>query len=621
MEFAADPNGDGKIKDRVHVINMSLGSDYGQPFDDDLSTAVDNATGFGILTVAAAGNGSDKPYVQGTPAAAETALSVAQTQVPSAALQLFTVNGVNHAAVFQPWSTPLTGTITAPVQYGNGAGGNLDGCAPFPAGSLAGKIVLVDRGACNFTLKIKTIGDAGGEAGIIGLIAPGAPFSGGDGGDRPINIPGYMISQASSNAIKAAIAGPGATGVLNPDNQLPLVGQMVGSSARGPRHESEQTIKPEIGAPGASVSAIAGTGTGTGPFGGTSGASPMVAGSAALLLDGFGGTKTTGQGTPGGNAIGHGLSPTEVKALLMNNAETDIDTDPFTGLAPITRIGGGEVRVNRALDAPAAAWDNDVPTGALGFGFVDVADDTVTLKKTVRIRNYDNGRRTYSITPEFRFGNDVTNGAVSVSAPSSVEVKPGRGKDTLFEVTMTIDGAKLRGNFMNSGSNGANPDVLTTNEYDGYLVLDDGSHTFRLAWHVLPRKAANVVPSTTTLTGGDQTIGLDNTGVGRAQNDAYALIAESPNQPEGPLGGQSPRPDIRGVGVNTFTGSGRASAPTSSRSCGRSPSTRGSGRSTSCRSATSSSWTRTRTAPTTGRSSTGTSRSAVSATAASSPGL
>ena len=157
-------------------------------------------------------------------------------------------------------------------------------------------------------------------AGIIGLIAPGAPFSGGDGGDRPITIPGYMISQASSNAIKSAL---GLTGTLNPNNQLPLVGQMVGSSARGPRHESEQTNKPEIGAPGASVSAIAGTGTGTGPFGGTSGASPMVAGSAALLLEGFGGAKTTGQGTPGGNAIGHGLSPTEVKALLMNNAETE----------------------------------------------------------------------------------------------------------------------------------------------------------------------------------------------------------------------------------------------------------------------------------------------------------
>ena len=75
------------------------------------------------------------------------------------------------------------------------------------------------------------------------------------------------------------------------------------------RMKDTTLIKPEIGAPGASVSAIAGTGTGEGPFGGTSGASPMVAGSAALLLEGFGGTKTSGKGTPSGKCLGHGLSP------------------------------------------------------------------------------------------------------------------------------------------------------------------------------------------------------------------------------------------------------------------------------------------------------------------------
>ena len=41
---------------------------------------------------------------------------------------------------------------------------------------------------------------------------------------------------------------------------------MVGSSSRGPQHENTTLIKPEIGAPGASVSAIAGTGTGTVPL-------------------------------------------------------------------------------------------------------------------------------------------------------------------------------------------------------------------------------------------------------------------------------------------------------------------------------------------------------------------
>jgi minor extracellular serine protease Vpr len=556
MEFAADPNGDGRFSDRVDIINMSLGADYGQPFDDDLSAAVDNATRLGILTVSSAGNGFDKPYVTGTPSSAETALSVAQTAVPSAMLALMQIIAPasiagQFPAVFQPWSAPLTSVIEGPVQYGDGAGGNLLGCDPFASGSLDGKVVLVDRGACNFSLKIKNIGEAGGLLGIIGLVAPGDPFEGGDGGDRPIDIPGYMISQAVSNRLKSGL--PDTVVRFDPAVGIPLAGSVVGSSSRGPQHEDTHLIKPEIGAPGASVSAIAGSGAETGPFGGTSGAAPMVSGSAALLLEATGGTKATAKGRPSGRAVGLGLTPIEVKARLMNTGETQIVNDPLTGeLAPITRIGGGEVRVDQAVAATAAAWDSDVASAALSFGFVDVTD-TVTRTKTVRIRNYDNSRRTYNVTPTFRFDNDL-DGAVSVSAPSSVRVQPGVGRDTTFDVTITIDGSKLRGNYMNSGSQGANPAGLTLNEYDGYLVLDDGKQPLHLPWHVLPRKAAEVVPDTTDLEPGafPQVIGLDNEGVGTAQNDAYALLAVSDDQPNGDRGGQAPTPDIRAVGINTF---------------------------------------------------------------------
>ncbi len=91
---------------------MSLGSPYGQPFDDDLSEAVDNAAKVGVLTVASAGNSADKQFITGSPAAASSALSVAQTAVPSATLQLMTVTSArrraDRGAVFQPWSAPLT---------------------------------------------------------------------------------------------------------------------------------------------------------------------------------------------------------------------------------------------------------------------------------------------------------------------------------------------------------------------------------------------------------------------------------------------------------------------------------------------------------------------------------
>jgi subtilisin family serine protease len=531
MDFSVDPNGDGDVSDAVDIINMSLGATYGQPFDDDLSQAVENATLVGVLTVSSAGNCADKPYCTGTPSSAPSAISVAQTQVPSAALQLISVGSSDYPAVFQPWSVPLTSTVSGPVQYGDGAGGNLNGCAPFAPGSLTGLVVLVDRGACNFTLKISNISQAGGAAGIIGLVAPGAPFSGGDGGDRPIDIPGYMISQADSNAIKAQV---GSTGTIDPANQLALSGQMVGSSARGPQHEADNIIKPEIGAPGASVSAIAGSGDGTGPFGGTSGASPMVAGSAALLLE-----------------AQPDLAPAETKAKLMNTGDTNIDIDPFSGLAEITRIGGGEVRVDQAIGAPAAAWDDDSLQGALSFGFVDVKAQTSTLHKKVRVRNYSDEDRTYSITPTFRFDDDAESGAIEVQAPRSVRVRA--HSDAIFNVKMKINGLNLPGNFMNSGSNGANPAALTANEFDGYLVLDDGSQPIHLPWHVLPRKSANVVGRPVlAFKGGEDRLSLTNNGVGTAQIDAYSLLATSPNQPEGGPGEQSPTPDLRAVGVNTF---------------------------------------------------------------------
>lgn len=514
----------------VDVINMSLGALYGQAFDDDLSAAVDGATAAGVLTVASAGNSANKPYVTGSPAAAPTALSVAQTQVPSAVLPFLTAidgegNETTIEAVFQPWSVEPTAVIEGPLQYGDGAGGNLNGCAPFAPGSLDGLVVLVDRGACNFTLKISHISQAGGLAGIIGLVAPGDPFQGGDGGDRPIDIPGYMISQADSNTLKAGISAGGLTIVIDPAEGEPLIGSVVGSSSRGPSMQFNSLIKPEIGAPGASVSAIAGTGTDTGPFGGTSGAAPMVTGSAALLLQ----SEST-------------LTPAEVKARLVNTAETDIDTAPGEGLAPITRIGGGEVRVDRAFGSAVSAWDADTDSPALSFGFADVTG-TTTMTKTVNVQNYGSQNIDFEITPTFRFSNDET-GAVSVSAPSSVTV--GAENSASFDVEVTIDGALLDDWTGNSGFNGASPAWLDDLEYDGYVMLDaEGeANDIHLPWHVLPRKAADVEADRNK-----KDVSLTNLGISDTRLEVYDLIATSDDLPEGPRGGQNPTPDIRAAGV------------------------------------------------------------------------
>jgi hypothetical protein len=511
----------------------------GQPFDDDLSQAVNAATALGVLVVASAGNSGDKPYISGTPASALTALSVANTRVPSASLQFLSVNdgvtSIDYPAIFQPWSQPLDGVLVGPIQYGDGQGENLDGCLDYAPGNIVGKVVLVDRGECNFTLKISNISRGGGLAGIIALIAEGRPFTAGDGGDKPTDVPGYMISQADADAIKETL--PGGVATIDPANTLPLVMTVEASSSRGPQNQETTLIKPEIAAPGSSVAAVAGEGTGTRPFSGTSGAAPMITGSAALLLQKY-----------------PFLTPHEVKARLMNTAETNIDTDFDLGLAPITRIGGGEVRVDRALSARAAAWDEDTLQGALSFGFVDVYRKSHQLFKRILIRNYSDDVITYSITPTFRYEDDEASGAVSVETIFPGQVRVGPKEDRTVSVVMTIIGDRLPSNFMNSGSQGNNGDDLTRNEFDGYLLLDDGVQPIHMAWHVLPRKAANVTVDTDKLdfTENRTAVGITNTGVGVAQIDSYSLLAESGNLPEGGPGELSPTPDIRAIGVATL---------------------------------------------------------------------
>lgn len=536
MDFALDPNGDGSINDAVDVINLSLGSDYGSAADDDLSLAVEFASAYGVIVVAAAGNGSDKPYVHSTPASAPSAIAVAQTHVPSDHRSVMVIKAPAaiagpYEAAFQSWSIAPTTTMEGVVQYGDGAGGNRNGCAPFAAGSLIGTIVLVDWDECNFTLKIVNIGQAGGLVGIIGMGAPGAPFSGADGGDRPLTIPGYLVNWVTAEAIKGQLAN-GVVANFDPAAALSLVRHIVSSSARGPAVGSN-LIKPDIGAPGASVSAIAGSGAGEGPFGGTSGATPMVAGAAALLRQAF--PTRTGA---------------ELKALLMNTAETNLMNRParFGGdLAAITRIGGGEVRVDRAVHSPAAAWDVDAQTGSLSFTFQDVRDD-LRLKRLVNVRNYANRPIIYHLHSTFRFADDAATSAVTMTTPITLFV-PARS-DAQFEINLTVDGRKLRPWRMNSGADGANPDWLTMHEYDGYLELvEEGNATnsLHLAWQILPRAAGDI-----SLTPKPSYVRVRNRGVMTSTVESYSLIGVSTNLPQGGPGDRNPIPDYRYLGYSTF---------------------------------------------------------------------
>lgn len=550
MDFAMDPNGDGDLSDAVDVINMSLGSDYGQE-QDDLSEASQIATEFGIVVVAAAGNSGDKPYIVSTPSTAPGAISVAETQVPSAAVVPLVINSPASIARTDPNTAtlafaPITNDVTGIVAF-VGRGCPADAIAPgSPADTYlanpAGKIALIDRGACNVSLKIDRAAQAGAIAVLIGLVAPGDAVSFSFGGGTHF-VPSLVITQATSSLIKTNIAAP-INVTLKKSASIPIVTGMVGSSARGPGY-SHNSVKPDLGAPGASVSAQVGTGAGETAFGGTSGATPMIAGAAALLL----------QAHPD-------REPFEIKSLLMNTAETHIFINPATQpgvLAPITRIGGGEVRVDRAAASTTAAWDREAKTGSLSFGYVAVTDPQ-EFRGDLIIRNYQNKRRTYAITPSVRYASDAATGAVLVSVPRQVNV-PAHGS-TDVHVHIQIDPSKLPVWTLNGGSRGGNGAQLTTFEFDGYLNIADATDDIHVAWQVLPHRAAAVERLPKKMKLGKDGLGnleLRTRGALNARFDVFSLTGTSRKIHKKGL----PRPgdnfavvDLAAVGVRTASAGG-----------------------------------------------------------------
>lgn len=534
VDFMLDPNGDGSMSDKVNVLNLSLGSSYGQK-EDDLSFALANAVKLGVVVVTSAGNSANKPYVAGSPSTTPEIISVAQTETPGAVAIPLVINApASIAGVYSNTATvewaPIGAGFTGDVVYiGRACPGDTLLADP------TGKVALVDRGTCAISLKTDVAGNAGAIGMLLGLVAPGDAVSFSYGGGENM-IPTLVITRATANLIKANLSAP-VNVTVSPESGIPLVGSMAATSSRGPSY-SYQAIKPDIGAPGASVSAVYGTGTGEAAFGGTSGAAPMVSGSAALLL----------QARPK-------LTPVEVKALLMNTAETQIYTNPALlpgELAPITRIGSGEVRVDRAVAAMTLAGDKNAQTASLSFGYQPVLGKK-TFSKTVVVHNYSNKLRKYTITNQFRYDDDKLSGAVKLSMPNTITVPAKSTRE--FKVTLTVDAKKLPDWTLDGGPQGGNGALLNLHEFDGYIYIADAMETVHVAWHILPHKSANVIvtPTTLNLAGKPRTVKLTNVlGAADGEADIFAWTGSSKRIPSSELPGPGDNfavIDLRSVGV------------------------------------------------------------------------
>ena len=428
VDWALDPNGDGDLGDAMDLMNLSLGSDYGQD-EDDLTVALENAAKAGVLVVASAGNGGDRPYKVGSPSIAKRVISVAQTSLPDEVSNVIAVSAPANVpgltdnritlTVLQPWggqipaSPGLVGDLARPT-------GSRLGCATRDFGPAnAGKIALVDRGACAISIKASNAEAAGAIGMILVNNTAGAPGSFSYGGGT-ITVPVLAVSQSDGDKLVAAVAAGPVSVKVDPADAISLENTMVSSSSRGPTIDGN-LVKPDIGAPGAWLSAEVGTGAENTNFGGTSGAAPTVAGVAAVLLQKF-----------------PKEQPRAIKTRLLNGADTTNTTPDLQANlypTPVSRIGAGEVRAFSSSGATFRLRNLQTGAGNLSLGFARVTG-TTTITRTVRLENLSPLAQRITVSPTFRDADDQALGAVTVSGAGTFQV-PGKGSRDV-PLTFTI---------------------------------------------------------------------------------------------------------------------------------------------------------------------------------------
>ena len=138
---------------------------------------------------------------------------------------LVTVAGTDHGAYGAAFGPALTatGVSGALALYNDGTGTTSDGCEASSA-SLTGKVAIVDRGTCDFTIKVANAQAAGAVAVLIANNAPGDAFGPG-GTNRKIKIPSAMVTQADGATLRAQ-GGTSATLRKNPVPALQIDGDL-----------------------------------------------------------------------------------------------------------------------------------------------------------------------------------------------------------------------------------------------------------------------------------------------------------------------------------------------------------------------------------------------------------
>ena len=352
---------DAAVADGVDIINYSVGTSMLQiTAPDDI--ALMNATKAGVLAVVAAGNEGPNLGTIGSPAGGPWAITVgASTRDGETSVEAMQINeppsiAGKYAVKEANFTPPLSDSdpIEAPLilvddgDDASGTGTTADACEPLiNDAEISGNIAFIERGGCNFDVKIQNAGDAGAVAAVVYSIA-GDPIVM-NGNSAIVDIPALMIGQADGNLIVAEIeAGNDVTAVLEKSLLLtePETGNVMATfSARGPGPVRD-IVKPDVTAPGVNI--LAGFTPETANsmpdetfayLSGTSMSTPHVAGVAALLM----------QARPE-------WGPSSIKSALMTSARQDLVQSDGESVANPFDYGAGHIVPNNALN-PGLVYD------------------------------------------------------------------------------------------------------------------------------------------------------------------------------------------------------------------------------------------------------------------------
>ena len=391
---------------------------------------IEQATKMGLTVVASAGNSGNSGAKTPTrnsvhsPGTAPSAITVGATNNSHIVYQNVRYGNNNARGLFGD-GTRLTAALTARGRDVTTTGDNGLACSPLPAGSLTGRIVLIQRGSCYIMDKANNAQAAGAVAVVLAQTdgvetLPPVLFI------RPTAIPVVTVGSTDAKAIKDFLAANADGNItLSPDfasADNPAVSEVAPFSSRGPSIGNfavtrDFALKPELVAPGVGVytatqkydpNGDAYNPTGYATVSGTSYAVPFVAGALAVAKQKNGNLNT----------------PARLKSAVVNTASFAA----LQGGPHLVDAGAGLLNVGDAVNVAAT-----LDPAAISFG---EAPATLPARRSLSITNVSSVSATFNLTVRALSGESSSRVQVS---ETTVTLAPG---ETSQPITVSLTGTR-----------------------------------------------------------------------------------------------------------------------------------------------------------------------------------